>query len=97
MKSVHKPHRLVDAVDRDCSATWAGLDLPTPLLAEEHLRICLVDAHDFVISAACVVEYSARVAKDLTVSVSGDNVAGCEAARGIADDPIPAVSDVGCL
>jgi hypothetical protein len=70
---------------------------PTPLLAEEHLRIGLVDAHDLVPGAACVVECSARVAKDLTASVSGDNVTGCEATRDIAYDPIPAVSDVGCL
>jgi hypothetical protein len=37
------------------------------------------------------------VTKDLTASVTGYNVSAGEAAGGVADDPILAIADVGCL
>jgi hypothetical protein len=68
-----------------------------PLFAEEYLGISRVGAYQPIIGAASIVEGLARVAKDLTASVASYNVSVGEAAGGVADDPIPAIAEVGCL
>jgi hypothetical protein len=71
--------------------------LPAPLFAEEYLGISRIDAHQPIIGAASIIEGLAWVTKDLTASVTGYNVSAGEAAGGVADDPILAIADVGCI